>query len=155
MPHVDPSRIRFDSAIRKLRAQGRRLTSLKKTILEQFAGGDCALTVEELGARTGVGPDLSPLYRSLASMEEAGVLTHLYLADGARRYELADEFGGHHHHHVCVRCSGVTRIEGCGLTESIDDHAAAAGCVVQDHVVVLKGICSRCAATRSEDRGAA
>ncbi|MBU2604130.1 MAG: transcriptional repressor [Actinobacteria bacterium] len=149
MPHVDPSRVRFDSAIQTLRAHGRRLTSLKRTVLEQFAGTDCALTVEDIGARVGVSSDLSPLYRCLASMEEAGVLTHLYLADRVRRYELADEFGGHHHHHhVCVQCSGVTRIEGCGLTESMDDRAAAAGCVVQDHVVVLKGICSRCASTR-------
>jgi len=113
-------------------------------VLETFATGDCALTAEEIGVRVGVGVDLSPLYRCLAALEDAGILTHFYGSDGARRYDPADEFGAHHHHLVCLNCSGVTRVEGCGLGQEIAAEAAALGYDVRDHEVVLKGLCPAC-----------
>jgi len=138
----------IDRALGALRERGRRSTKLKRAVLRSFMGGDCALTAEEIADRIGVGTELSPLYRCLSSLEEAGVLTHLYLGDGGRRYDLADEFGGHHHHLVCEKCSRIARIDGCILggdaaAEAVAE-AAAQGYVMSDHEIVLRGVCAGC-----------
>lgn len=135
---------RLGPAVEALRERGLRLTPLKRAVLETFERGDCALTAEEIGVRVGVGVDLSPLYRCLASLEEAGILTHFYVADGSRRYDPADEYGIHHHHLVCLNCAGVSRVEGCALSHEIAAEASALGYVVRDHEVVLKGLCPGC-----------
>lgn len=141
---ADGHPFRLAEAVSALRGRGLRLTRLKRGVLEAFGGGDCALTAEDIGARVGVGGDLSPLYRCLASLEDAGILTHFYGADGARRYDPADEFGGHHHHLVCLNCAGVARVDGCALGHEIAAEASALGYVVSEHEVVLKGICPEC-----------
>lgn len=133
-----------ERALDVLRDRGLRATTLKRAVLKAFESGDCALTAEEIGARVRADADLSPLYRCLASLEEAGILVHFYLADGGRRYDLADEFGSHHHHLVCEECAEVTRIDGCGLSDRATAEFAARGFVIRHHEIVLKGICPDC-----------
>jgi Fe2+ or Zn2+ uptake regulation protein len=50
---------------------------------------------------------LSSIYRSLAVLEEAEVLTPHHGARGLTRYELAEWAAGHHHHVICGECGGV------------------------------------------------
>ncbi|MCL5942071.1 MAG: transcriptional repressor [Actinobacteria bacterium] len=136
---LDMGRIASD-----LREKGLRLTRLKRAVLRQFADGACAFTAEELGMRIGITGDLSPLYRCLASLEDAGVLTHLYLDEGFRRYDLADAYGRHHHHLLCTGCASVERIE-CGLAEHhVARPAHEQGYVLRDHHLVLRGLCPNC-----------
>ncbi|MHB9149178.1 MAG: Fur family transcriptional regulator [Thermoleophilia bacterium] len=150
MDHLPPFEV--DRAIGALRKRGLRSTALKRAVLGAFETGDCALTVEDIASRIGAGADLSPLYRCLASLEEAGVLTHFYLGDGGRRYDLADEFGGHHHHLVCENCARITRIDGCALARDTTAEATTRGHVVRDHELVLKGVCAECRAVGQERR---
>jgi Fur family ferric uptake transcriptional regulator len=131
-------------ALEALRGRGLRATAMKRAVLEAFENGDCALTAEEIGARIGIDTDLSPLYRCLASLEEAGILVHFYLEGGSRRYDLADEFGSHHHHLVCEKCSEVTRLDGCGLGDHVAAAATSQGYVVHHHDLILKGVCPDC-----------
>jgi Fe2+ or Zn2+ uptake regulation protein len=140
-----------ERAIQVLRGRGLRATLMKRAVLHAFESGDCALTAEEIGARIGADADLSPLYRCLASLEEAGILVHFYLGDGSRRYDLADEFGSHHHHLVCERCSEVTRIDGCGLSDHAAAEAASHGYVIRHHEVVLRGVCPVCRSEGAPD----
>lgn len=139
----------LDAAVAHLRARGLRLSRLKRAVLGQFAGGGCGFSAEELAARIHLEGDLSPLYRCLASLEGAGVLTHFYLDDGSRRYDPSETFGRHHHHLVCVNCFGIQRVEGCGLKTEVARQAEAAGYVVQDHDLTLRGLCPDC--QRRED----
>lgn len=142
-----PSTLRpldLEAAVAHLRTRGLRLSRLKRAVLDQFAGGDCAFSAEDLAARIRLEGDLSPLYRCLASLEGAGVLTHFYLDDGSRRYDPSEAFGRHHHHLVCVSCLGIQRVEGCGLTTEVARQAQAAGYVVQDHDLTLRGLCPAC-----------
>ncbi len=134
----------IDRLVDALRERGLRSTTLKRAVLRTFETGGCAFTAEEIGSRIGLGADLSALYRCLASLEEAGILTHVHLGDGGRRYDLADEFGGHHHHLVCETCSRVTRLEGCVLTRDVAAEAATLGHTVRDHEILLKGVCADC-----------
>jgi Fur family ferric uptake transcriptional regulator len=134
----------MSGAIRALRRHGQRLTPLKRAVLEQFSGPDCAFTVEELGARLDLRGDLSPLYRCLAALEQAGILTHLYLDDGCRRYDVADAFGDHHHHMVCTDCSAIVRVDGCVLAADATARLDVGGFEVNDHQVTLRGVCAPC-----------
>lgn len=148
--HLPPFEV--GRVIGALRERGLRSTALKRAVLGAFEAGDCALTVEDIGSRIGGGTDLSPLYRCLASLEEAGVLTHFYLGDGGRRYDLTDEFGGHHHHLVCENCSRVTRIDGCALARDVTTEVTTRGHVVRGHELVLKGVCAECRDVGEERR---
>jgi Fur family ferric uptake transcriptional regulator len=140
----DNTSFSVEKAIAALRERGLRATAMKRAVLGAFETGDCALTAEDIAARIGVDADLSPLYRCLASLEEAGILVHFYLEGGSRRYDLADEFGSHHHHLVCERCSEVTRVDGCGWNEQAAAEAASQGYLIRNHDVVLKGVCPEC-----------
>ncbi len=139
-----PRPLDLEAAVAHLRARGLRLSRLKRAVLDQFAAGGCAFSAEELAACIRLEGDLSPLYRCLASLEGAGVLTHFYLDDGSRRYDPSEAFGRHHHHLVCVNCSGIIRVEGCGLKREVARQAQAAGYLVQDHDLTLRGLCPAC-----------
>jgi Fur family ferric uptake transcriptional regulator len=136
----------LDRAVLHLRGQGLRLSRLKQAVLEQFAGGDCALSAEELAERIGLHGDLSPLYRCLAALEAAGVLSHLYLDDGSRRYDPHETFDHHHHHLVCDSCSAIERLDICGLEEDLQARALASGFELRDHSLTLHGVCPECRA---------
>lgn len=134
----------LEAAIAALRDRGQRMTRLKRAVLQQFAAGECAFTAEELGTRLGLTGDLSPLYRCLASLEQAGVLTHFYLDDGQRRYDPSDVVGTHHHHLVCSECDSVLRVDGCLLDPAAAGRLAAEGLVLHDHQLNLDGLCADC-----------
>jgi len=127
-----------------LHHNGLRLTRLKRAVLQQFIDGGCAFTAEEIGDRMGLGGDRSALYRCLASLEHVGILTHLYLNDDCRRYDLADGFGAHHHHLVCTECAAVERLDGCLLDGAAAGRLANTGFLVHDHQLVLRGLCPEC-----------
>jgi Fur family ferric uptake transcriptional regulator len=132
------------AAVQALRERGRRLTRLKEAVLHQFEGRECAFTADELGSRLGLEGDLSPLYRCLASLEQAGILTHFYLDDGNRRYDLSDAFGCHHHHMVCARCDAIVRVDGCLLASDAESRLDAGGLLLSSHQVTLRGVCADC-----------
>lgn len=134
----------LEGAVSHLRSQGLRLSRLKRAVLEEFTRGSCGFSAEELAERIGLNGDVSPLYRCLASLEGAGVLTHFYLDDGSRRYDPADRFGAHHHHLVCVQCAGIERMDGCGLTSDVARQAEASGFTLRDHSIMLRGLCPAC-----------
>ena len=85
---------------------------------------------------------LATVYRVLTQFEDAGlVIKHNFEGERAV-FELNDE--DHHDHMVCAKCGNVTefferRIE--SLQEKVaDDH----GFTIQDHSLILYGICKRC-----------
>lgn len=92
---------------------------------------------------------LSSLYRSLAVLDEAGVLRKHHDADGLARFELAEWLGGHHHHLVCVECGTVADVElsseaEAALSELVSTVAGPAGYEVAGHVLEVEGVCGGC-----------
>jgi Fur family ferric uptake transcriptional regulator len=127
---------------RELHSRGLRLTRLKKAVLATLSQ-EPALSAEELGSRVGIGSDLSPLYRCLASLEEASIITHLYLADDSRRYVLEQPYGPHHDYMVCSNCSTVEELD-CCVDEAVSRQMGRRGFEVQSHQLILRGLCSTC-----------
>lgn len=93
---------------------------------------------------------MSSLYRSLAVLEEAGVVSPHHLSRGVTRYELAEWLAGHHHHLICVECGLVEDVDVPGgkeavVLELVEDLATRAGFVAADHALEIEGRCARCA----------
>jgi len=93
---------------------------------------------------------LSSLYRSLAVLEESGVVVRHFTKSGVARYELAEWLQGHHHHLVCLDCG---KVEDLALPHSYEEKVRALvekiGSTVSftpvNHAFELEGLCSRCA----------
>lgn len=87
------------------------------------------------------GLGLATVYRALADFVGDGALSVVELPGVPARYEVA---GKHHHHHfICRRCARVFETGEC--TEHIRV-APPPGFVVEDHEVILRGLCGDCAA---------
>ena len=93
-----------------LRAQGGRVTTCRRTILETFLGIGGHVTAETLTARVQTAqPDVheSTVYRFLDELERLGVVDHVHLGHGPAVYHLSSDA---HHHLVCDRCGTVVEV---------------------------------------------
>jgi len=89
---------------------------------------------------------IDTVYRTLWMLNDLGLVTTL----GPRRESVRfDANLEHHHHYVCVRCGLARDFESAELDAlGVPDAVKALGHVVETHVEV-RGVCSRCAATRN------
>ena len=94
----------------QLRAQGGRVTTCRRAILETFLGIGGHVTAEVLTAKVQLNqPDVheSTVYRFLDELERLGVVDHVHLGHGPAVYHLASDA---HHHLVCDRCGTVVEV---------------------------------------------
>jgi Fe2+ or Zn2+ uptake regulation protein len=92
---------------------------------------------------------VSSVYRSLAVLEEAGVVEPHHGARGLTRYEMAEWVAGHHHHMVCESCGAVEDIElpsdlEVELERLVGRVAGLSSFAVTGHALEVDGRCMRC-----------
>ena len=126
-----------------------RYTKGRRTVIKALVGAGGPRSAAELSESIGPAVPLSSLYRSLAVLEEAGVLAPHYSSRGLTRYELAEWLMGHHHHLVCIDCGEVQDLETSEATESrLQELVAAvakeASFVEVNHALEIEGHCTRC-----------
>jgi Fur family ferric uptake transcriptional regulator len=100
---------RADHVVERLRAQGERITTSRRTIIELLASTDDHLTVEGVADRVQAEhPEihLSTVYRTLETLEQWGVVEHVHLGHAPPVHHLADA----HPHLVCETCGRVADI---------------------------------------------
>ena len=80
------------TAVNALRAQGLRLSSARRVLLEVLYGAERPISAEEIAAGGDRLPpsDLASVYRNLERLEELGLVRHVHLGHGPGRY-LPDE----------------------------------------------------------------
>ena len=88
-----------------------RYTRGRRAVVAALAATDGPLSAAELHRGLGDAVPLSSLYRSLAVLEEVGIVVPHYGAKNLTRYELAEWITGHHHHLVCVDCGTVEDVD--------------------------------------------
>ncbi|MCU1538659.1 MAG: ferric uptake regulator, Fur family [Humibacillus sp.] len=127
-------RDRVADAVERLRAAGERVTPARYAVLRVLDAADRRdehLTADQIGARVAeVEPAVhrATVYRSLTSLVETGVLSHVHLGGSATVYHLeaepasaatapdhrqgpGQEHGhGHTHAHAHVQCSACGRV---------------------------------------------
>ena len=135
------------SALAVLRAEGRRITTARRTIIELLGGQNCALTAVEIedalrlqGRRTG----RASIYRALDQLVEHGLVERVAVDRDQARFERVLPTGEHHHHLVCDQCGRLVAFDDPGLERAINRVSRRLGGRVDHHEVVLRGACEDC-----------
>jgi len=134
----------------RLREHDVRFTTGRRTVVAALAGATGPMSAAELSAELTPDVPLSSIYRTLAVLEEAGVVSHHLGAKGMTRFELAEWLTGHHHHLVCIDCGSVSDVDIPAAKEErvrdlVSEIAAVASFDAIDHALEIEGRCSRCA----------
>lgn len=127
-----------------------RYTKGRRVVVAALAAAPGPLSAAELTATLRPSVPLSSLYRTLAVLEESGVVAPHLGAKGRTRYELAEWLAGHHHHLVCVDCGSVSDVEIPASKEEsvrslVSEIAALSSFTATDHALEIEGRCARCA----------
>jgi len=131
-----------------LKLAGLKATAPRRDIMSAFSHECEPMSAEQVHRRIeGSSTNLVTVYRTLASLESAGILKRVDLRKGAAHYELA----GHHHHHVvCTDCGRTEGFEMCGINAVSRKvlRRLPAFKAIHQHSLELYGTCKACAETR-------
>lgn len=138
-------------ARRQLVAAGQLYTSGRQRLVEVLAEIDGPATIPMILQDR---PEFvqSSLYRNLAVLHSAGLVTKVDVGEGRSYYELSELVTNDHHHHlVCRECRTVvdislpSRIER-SIDKGLHDVASGEGFQLEDHRLDLVGLCAACQA---------
>ena len=120
-----------------------RKTQQRDAIRLVLAAADRPLSPQEVlksAKRRSPGLGIATVYRALKTLSDEGFLVPVDLPGEASRFELAGK--KHHHHFHCRDCGRAFDLEGCVPAVH---KLAPKGFRVEDHEVVLYGLCAACA----------
>lgn len=95
-----------EGALDALRAQGHRITTARRAVIEALSRADHGLSTGEVAAAIeATQPDthLSTVYRTLEALEEAGIVAHVHSSHGGVAYKLSSRPSLHAECDVCGR----------------------------------------------------
>ncbi len=135
---------------KRLGDQEIRYTRGRRAVVAALAVADGPRSAAELHRQIGPSVPLSSLYRSLTTLEEAGIVIPHFGAKSLTRYELAEWLAGHHHHLVCIDCGAIDDIEIPRAQETqvqslVEKLSAVASFTPINHALEIEGRCARCA----------
>ena len=136
---------------RRLADHGVRYTRGRRAVVDALAKVDGPKSAAELHETMEPQWPLSSLYRSLAVLEDAEVLSPHFSTKGVTRYELAEWLAGHHHHLRCTSCGDVTDVQSTDRLEAellkiVAQISASVSFTPANHELEIEGRCSACAA---------
>lgn len=141
--------IDYNALKEDLKKKGYKLTPQRRAILDIIV--ECEgkhLTAEEIYdevKKTCPEIGLATVYRTIALLEEIGVVSRLNLNDGCSRYELIHGDENHMHHHlICNRCNAVIEVEDDLLEELEDRISKEYEFKIVDHSLQFFGVCKQC-----------
>jgi Fur family ferric uptake transcriptional regulator len=138
----------------KLRDKGLRWTAQRALIARTALGSREHFTADELlehCRRHDGSVSRATVYRTLAVLEQAGVVEGLDTGDGSRRFEsmLGQE---HHDHMVCVGCGAILEFRDDELEARQDAAALRRGFRIVSHSLKLYGHCAACQRRQRDGR---
>ncbi len=111
-----------------LERSGRRHLSAEDVYKELLTSGD------DIG--------LATVYRVLTQFEGAGLVCRRHFETGQSVFELNS--GDHHDHLVCIKCNRVVEFVDALIEERQQAIAAQHGFRIEDHSLVIYGLCPAC-----------
>lgn len=132
--------------MKELKQVGLKVTIPRVTILELLQQSEKThYTAEEVfTSLRNAGHDigLATVYRVLSQFEQAGILVKHHFEGGQAVFEL--ETGAHHDHIICMKCNKIVEFYDEKLEQQQYDIAGKHGFALEDHSMVLYGICADC-----------
>lgn len=138
-----------DAIAARLAEHDQLYTANRRAIVEALIAAGAPIALPELLAAD-ANLAQSSAYRSLAVLEDAGVVRRLVHVGDHARFELAEHLTEHHHHLICDGCGTVVdvtlpdRVE-AAMDRTFDEVAGAAGFTSRHHEVDIYGTCADCA----------
>jgi Fur family ferric uptake transcriptional regulator len=134
----------------RLSTRGVRYTGGRRQVVTALQDSDGPKSAAELHAELAGEVPVSSIYRTLAVLEEAGVVEPHHSARGITRYEIAEWLAGHHHHLVCVKCGAVEDIAlpkdmERQLERLVGEVSELSSFSASGHSLEVDGHCPRCA----------
>lgn len=136
-----------DRAVAELRAGGQRITTARRALLDVLASTDEHLHADDIAERMAAhAPDVhrATVYRTIESLVQLGVVTHVHLPHGAATYHLAAVDDHDHLHLACRVCGAVVDAPHDLLDPVIRAARDQIGFTLDPHHVALTGWCADC-----------
>ncbi len=127
------------------RDRGFRLTPQRLEVFSELARAHDHPTVEAIHTRVSKrvpSITLDTVYRTLATLEKAGLVLRASVVGGSQRFEANM---ARHHHFVCRECGEVTDVYSGRLSRVKLDGDLPHGFEVDSIQVEIRGTCPRCA----------
>ncbi len=134
---------RAEVLIRSLREQGQRVTTGRRAIIEVVAANADLSAEEIVGFVQRDHPEVhsSTVYRTLETLEEAGLVRHLHLGHGPARWQLAADPS---YRLACEGCGTVQLVPRVRFDEVRRQVQAEFGFAVAFQHFAMTGRCSAC-----------
>jgi Fur family ferric uptake transcriptional regulator len=131
------------SALLSLKKKGLKITEARKLILSYLTQSHGPFTIEEIHAGIpSKSCDLVTVYRTLATLEEAGLIRKYDIGDRIARFEFF--CAEHPHHHlICKDCKKIEVLESDLLSE-VKKLASKKGFAVLSPSIDIFGVCKNC-----------
>lgn len=131
----------------RLSERGVRYTAGRRAVVNALSTADGPRSAQELYQELDL--PLSSLYRTLAVLEDASVLTPHHGVRGVTRYELAEWAAGHHHHVVCASCGTVDDVHldpavEADLERLVAEITGSLSFSPTGHALEVEGRCAAC-----------
>ena len=144
--HAGPEPARtVDEILAALRRAGGRITSTRRATVETLlANTDRHVSAEEIVAavrRRHSDVAESTIYRTLATLEDLGVVTHMHLDHGPATFHLSDR---PHRHLVCRRCHAIIETPSDMYTALAAEVERRYGFLMEDEHFAITGLCRDC-----------
>ena len=134
----------------KLREHGHKASAPRSAVLDLIGRQECVVTAQDIAAelrRRKQKVGIATVYRTLEVLEDLRLVQRLDLGSESARFEPAMPDGTHHHHHfVCRSCGEAIPFEDAALERAIEALGKRLEASVEEHDVVLKGVCPSCKA---------
>jgi len=137
-------------ATQALRSAGGRMTAQRRLILEAletFSGHPTAEEVYALVQERDPRLNASTVYRTLAWLEGAGLVSHCHLdsgPDGERSERYDPVTPVEHHHFICTGCGQVTEFASPQIEAIKSEYAMGHQVTVEKAALTLYGLCAQC-----------
>ena len=126
---------------RDIRPTRQRLAVLRE-LSKEPNDATAATLWRRMRARTNETIGLATVYRTLALLNERGVVDSLSHHANERCYRLCKD--AHHHHLLCERCHRVVELDDCDLGAWVEKVAGSHGFAASAHEVEIAGLCAEC-----------
>ncbi|MFZ0626909.1 MAG: Fur family transcriptional regulator [Acidimicrobiia bacterium] len=134
----------------RLGQRGIRYTEGRRRVIHALELADGPRSAAEIFGDLDGDMPLSSIYRSLAVLEEVGIVAPHQSSREVTRFEMAEWLAGHHHHLVCVECGAVEDIKlPAALEEQLEGVVGRVSELsrfeASGHSLEVDGRCARCA----------
>jgi len=135
----------MEKSLAHLKSHHCKITIPRKKVLAALIRSERPLSCEEiLKSVNSSSIDLVTVYRSVALLEEVGLVNRADFGDSIKRVEFST--GEHHHHYIrCTDCGAVEAFGDCNFEKWMAKALTQRGFSKIRHSLDVLGLCKKCA----------